>query len=101
MSELGLGVTRTRVHERRGDWLEKNDLELYELNLFFLKTGFHKGSSVRREAYLDFPDGCLSVDGDGGIPTSPPRGSAAQGGQCGCGQAGQAARPLECCKDQT
>lgn len=51
--------------------------------------------------YLDLPNGRLRVDGDGGVPAPPPGRGAAQRGQCGCRQAGQATRPLEHGKNQT
>ena len=55
---------------------------------------------LSREPYLDLPDGSLGVNGDGGVPTAPPRGSPTQGGQRGCRQAGQATRPLRRGKEQ-
>lgn len=87
----------------RGDWTKKKNQELYGLSLFILKAYFHQSSSrssVGREPYLDFPNGCLGVNGDGGVPTSPPRGRPTQGSQRGCRQAGQAPGPLEGAKDQ-
>lgn len=65
----------------------------FTLRLIFTE-GFSR-SRVRRGPYLDFPNGGLSVNGDGGVPAAPSRGSPTQGGQCGCRQARQPTRPLQ------